>query len=105
MRFIGLDVHRDFCEVAIAEDGELRSAGRVETAPEALELFAAKPRARRRGGPRGDRRRGFDRPHHRPARRARRRGQGPGPAASRRQRPRPTASTPARSPACWPRAI
>lgn len=41
MRFIGLDVHRDFCEVAIAEDGELRSVGRVETSPQALELFAA----------------------------------------------------------------
>ncbi|HYY21586.1 MAG TPA: transposase, partial [Thermoleophilaceae bacterium] len=40
MRDIGLDVHRDFCEVAIAEDGELRSAGRIETTPEALELFA-----------------------------------------------------------------
>ncbi len=33
--------NRDFCEVAIAEDGELRSAGRVETSPQALELFAA----------------------------------------------------------------
>jgi transposase len=40
MRDIGLDVHRDFCEVAIWEEGELRSAGRVETTPEALELFA-----------------------------------------------------------------
>ena len=39
-RSIGLDVHRDFCEVAIAEDGSVRSAGRVETTPEALELFA-----------------------------------------------------------------
>jgi transposase len=39
-RSIGLDVHRDFCEVAIAEDGAVRSAGRVETTPEALELFA-----------------------------------------------------------------
>jgi transposase len=39
-RAIGLDVHRDFCEVAIAEDGAVRSAGRVETTPEALELFA-----------------------------------------------------------------
>jgi transposase len=35
-----LDVHRDFCEVAIAEDGAVRSAGRVESSPEALELFA-----------------------------------------------------------------
>ena len=40
MRAIGLDVHRDFCEVAIAEGGEVRSAGRVETKPAALELFA-----------------------------------------------------------------
>jgi transposase len=39
-RAIGLDVHRDFCEVAIAEDGAVRSAGRVETTPERLELFA-----------------------------------------------------------------
>ena len=30
MRFIGLDVHRDFCEVAIAEGGEVRWAGRVQ---------------------------------------------------------------------------
>jgi transposase len=39
-RAIGLDVHRDFCEVAIAEDGVVRSAGRVETTPEALDLLA-----------------------------------------------------------------
>jgi transposase len=39
-RAIGLDVHRDFCEVAIAADGAVRSAGRVETTPERLELFA-----------------------------------------------------------------
>jgi transposase len=40
MRDIGLDVHRDFCEVAIAEAGDIRSAPRIETTPEALELFA-----------------------------------------------------------------
>src|SRR5207245_11153356 len=40
-RAVGLDVHRDFCEVAIAHDGEVRSAGRVETTPEQLELFGA----------------------------------------------------------------
>ena len=40
MRLVGLDVHLDFCEVAIVEDGEVRSAGRVETKPERLELFA-----------------------------------------------------------------
>ena len=41
MRFIGLDVHRDFCEVAIAEAGTVRPAPRVKTDPETLELFAA----------------------------------------------------------------
>ena len=40
MRSVGLDVHRDFCEVAIVEAGEVRSAGRIETTPAALELFA-----------------------------------------------------------------
>ena len=40
VRDIGLDVHLDFCEVAISERGSVRSAGRVETTPERLELFA-----------------------------------------------------------------
>jgi transposase len=40
MRFIGLDVHRDFCEVAIADEEGIRSAGRVETTPASLRLFA-----------------------------------------------------------------
>jgi transposase len=40
VRAIGLDVHRDFCEVAIAEEGKVRSAGRIATRPEVLELFA-----------------------------------------------------------------
>ena len=40
MRSIGMDVHRDFCEVAIAEDGAVRAAGRIATEPAALELFA-----------------------------------------------------------------
>jgi transposase len=39
-RSIGLDVHRDFCQVAIADDGRARSAGRVHTTPEQLQLFA-----------------------------------------------------------------
>ncbi len=39
-RAIGLDVHLDFCEVAICEAGEVRSVGRIETTPERLELFA-----------------------------------------------------------------
>jgi transposase len=40
MRFIGLDVHRDWCDVAIYEDGSVRSAGRIATTPEQLQLFA-----------------------------------------------------------------
>lgn len=40
MRFIGMDVHRDFCEVAIWEAGEVRSAGRVKSTEADLELFA-----------------------------------------------------------------
>jgi hypothetical protein len=40
MREIGLDIHLDFCEVAIAEAGEIRSAGRIPTTPDRIELFA-----------------------------------------------------------------
>src|SRR5215218_6862892 len=40
MRSIALDVHRDFCEVAIKDGGEVRSAGRIKTSAEELELFA-----------------------------------------------------------------
>jgi transposase len=40
VRAVGLDVHRDFCEVAIVEAGVVRSAGRIQTTPETLELFA-----------------------------------------------------------------
>ena len=39
MRAVALDVHRDFCEVAIVAEGRLRSAGRIEARPDALELF------------------------------------------------------------------
>ena len=39
-RAIGLDVHRDFCVVAICEDGVVRSAGRVPGTPEAIEALA-----------------------------------------------------------------
>src|SRR3954462_2770126 len=39
VRAIGLDVHRDFCEVAIAEAGEVRSAGRIAARPDVLEVF------------------------------------------------------------------
>jgi transposase len=39
-RAIGLDVHRDFCVVAICEEGRVRSAGRVPSTPEGLALLA-----------------------------------------------------------------
>ena len=39
-RAIGLDVHREFCEVAICEDGEVRSAGRVPATPEGVNTLA-----------------------------------------------------------------
>ncbi len=40
MRFIGLDVGQATCEVAIAEDGQIRSAGQIKTSRAELELFA-----------------------------------------------------------------
>ena len=40
-RAIGLDVHRDFCVVAICVDGVVRSAGRVPSTPEGLATLAA----------------------------------------------------------------
>jgi transposase len=48
MRAIGLDVHLEFCEVAIAEKGEVRSAGRIATKPEEIEFFARSLGARDR---------------------------------------------------------
>ena len=39
-RAIGLDVHRDFCVIAICEDGVVRSAGRVPSTPEAIKALA-----------------------------------------------------------------
>ena len=39
-RAIGLDVHREFCEVAICEDGTTRSAGRVPSTPDGINALA-----------------------------------------------------------------
>ncbi len=39
-RCIGLDVHREFAQVAIWGDGVVRQAGQVSTAPAELRLFA-----------------------------------------------------------------
>jgi transposase len=42
-RCIGLDVHREFAQVAIWEDGVVRQAGRIQTTPEGLREFAESP--------------------------------------------------------------
>src|SRR3982751_191046 len=39
-RCFGLDVHREFAQVAIWEDGRVRQAGQVAATPEGLRLFA-----------------------------------------------------------------
>jgi hypothetical protein len=39
-RAIGLDVHREFCVVAICEDGVVRSAGRVPSTPDGIRALA-----------------------------------------------------------------
>jgi hypothetical protein len=39
-RAIGLDVHREFCEVAICVDGVVRSAGGVPATPDGVESLA-----------------------------------------------------------------
>jgi transposase len=40
VRYIGVDVHREFAEVAILEDGVARSGGRVAATPEGIRLLA-----------------------------------------------------------------
>lgn len=45
MRYFGLDIHRDFCEVAIAEEGRVRSVARIGADPAWLAAFAATLRA------------------------------------------------------------
>jgi transposase len=40
VRFIGLDVHLDFCEIAICDAGRVRSGGRVPSSPEGLRILA-----------------------------------------------------------------
>jgi transposase len=40
-RCVGLDVHREFAQVAIWEKGVVRQAGRIQTTPQALRELAA----------------------------------------------------------------
>ena len=57
MRAIGLDVHLEFCEVAIAEGGEVRSAGRIADETGRAGAVRPKPRQDRPRRPGGDRQR------------------------------------------------
>src|ERR1700724_1940715 len=41
VRSFGLDVHLDFCEVALAEGGKVSRVGRIASTPEAIRGFAA----------------------------------------------------------------
>lgn len=41
MRYIGMDVHREFAQLAVVENGLLRDEGRIGVTPEALRAWAA----------------------------------------------------------------
>jgi transposase len=41
VRYIGMDVHREFAQLAVVEDGLLRDDGRIGVTPEALRAWAA----------------------------------------------------------------
>src|SRR5437762_12359159 len=41
VRYVGMDVHREFARLAVVENGLLRDAGRIGVAPEALREWAA----------------------------------------------------------------
>ncbi|MGH2854023.1 MAG: IS110 family transposase [Solirubrobacteraceae bacterium] len=41
MRFFGVDVHLDFCEIAVAEGGKVTQFGRIASTPEAIREFAS----------------------------------------------------------------
>ena len=43
MRYIGMDVHREFAQLAVVEDGLVRDEGRIGVTPEALRDWAAEP--------------------------------------------------------------
>jgi len=45
VRYIGMDVHREFAQLAVVEDGLVRDEGRIGVSPEALRAWAAGLRA------------------------------------------------------------
>ena len=104
-RAIGLDVHRDFCVVAICEDGRgAHRRGRVPSTPEGLELFAAEPGGVGSGGVGGDRQLLGGRADPRAARATGWSWSARMTPGSRRRARRPTGSTRARWRGCCGRA-
>jgi hypothetical protein len=41
LRYFGVDVHLEFCEIAVCEDGRVSQVGRIASTPEAIREFAA----------------------------------------------------------------
>ena len=39
VRYIGMDIHRDFAQIAMVEDGVISDVGRVDCRPEALRTW------------------------------------------------------------------
>ena len=40
VRYVGMDVHREFAQLAVVEDGIVRDEGRIAVSPEALRQWA-----------------------------------------------------------------
>jgi len=45
VRYVGMDVHREFAQLAVVEDGIVRDEGRIAVSPEALRQWAGGLRA------------------------------------------------------------
>lgn len=45
VRYVGMDVHREFAQLAVVEDGIVRNEGRIAVSPEALRQWAGGLRA------------------------------------------------------------
>jgi transposase len=46
-RFVGMDVHREFAQLAAVEDGIVRDEGKIGLTPEALRAWASELLLRR----------------------------------------------------------
>lgn len=44
VRYVGMDVHREFAQLAVVEDGLVRDEGRIGVTPEALRAWAVELR-------------------------------------------------------------